>query len=234
MKLAVITGGSRGIGAAAVSAFRKQGYEVAFFYASDHAAAQAVAQRTGAQAIRCDVSDAAAVEAAFARLGTAQVLVNNAAVSHTGLIQDISPAQWDRLFAVNVRGVYNCVRAALPSMLEKQSGAIVNVSSMWGQVGASCEAAYSAAKAGVIGLTKALCKEVGPSGVRVNCVAPGCIDTAMMAAYDEEARAALCEETPLGRIGTPEECAGAVRFLCSGEASFITGQVLGVNGGFVV
>ncbi|MDY2719973.1 MAG: SDR family oxidoreductase [Candidatus Faecousia sp.] len=232
MKLAVITGGSRGIGAAAVSAFRKQGYEVAFFYASDPAAAQAVAQRTGAQAIRCDVSDAAAVEAAFARLGTAQVLVNNAAVSHTGLIQDISPAQWDRLFAVNVRGVYNCVRAALPGMLERQNGCILNVASMWGQVGASCEACYSATKGAVIALTKALAKELAPSHIRVNAVSPGVIDTDMNSHLSAEEMDELAQQTPLERIGRPEEVAQALVYLA--DAQFVTGQILPVNGGFVI
>lgn len=232
MKLAVITGGSRGIGAAAVSAFRKQGYEVAFFYASDPAAAQAVAQRTGAQAIRCDVSDAAAVEAAFARLGTAQVLVNNAAVSHTGLIQDISPAQWDRLFAVNVRGVYNCVRAALPGMLERQDGCILNVASMWGQVGASCEACYSATKGAVIALTKALAKELAPSHIRVNAVSPGVIDTDMNSHLSAEEMDELAQQTPLERIGRPEEVAQALVYLA--DARFVTGQILPVNGGFVI
>ena len=232
MKLAVITGGSRGIGAAAVSAFRKQGYEVAFFYASDPAAAQAVAQRTGAQAIRCDVSDAAAVEAAFARRGTAQVLVNNAAVSHTGLIQDISPAQWDRLFAVNVRGVYNCVRAALPGMLERQDGCILNVASMWGQVGASCEACYSATKGAVIALTKALAKELAPSHIRVNAVSPGVIDTDMNSHLSAEEMDELAQQTPLERIGRPEEVAQALVYLA--DAQFVTGQILPVNGGFVI
>lgn len=232
MKLAVITGGSRGIGAAAVSAFRKQGYEVAFFYASDPAAAQAVAQRTGAQAIRCDVSDAAAVEAAFARLGTAQVLVNNAAVSHTGLIQDISPAQWDRLFAVNVRGVYNCVRAALPGMLERQDGCILNVASMWGQVGASCEACYSATKGAVIAMTKALAKELAPSHIRVNAVSPGVIDTDMNSHLSAEEMDELAQQTPLERIGRPEEVAQALVYLA--DAQFVTGQILPVNGGFVI
>lgn len=232
MKLAVITGGSRGIGAAAVSAFRKQGYEVAFFYASDPAAAQAVAQRTGAQAIRCDVSDAAAVEAAFARLGTAQVLVNNAAVSHTGLIQDISPAQWDRLFAVNVRGVYNCVRAALPGMLERQNGCILNVASMWGQVGASCEVCYSATKGAVIALTKALAKELAPSHIRVNAVSPGVIDTDMNSHLSAEEMDELAQQTPLERIGRPEEVAQALVYLA--DAQFVTGQILPVNGGFVI
>lgn len=232
MKLAVITGGSRGIGAAAVSAFRKQGYEVAFFYASDHAAAQAVAQRTGAQAIRCDVSDAAAVEAAFARLGTAQVLVNNAAVSHTGLIQDISPAQWDRLFAVNVRGVYNCVRAALPGMLKRQDGCILNVASMWGQVGASCEACYSATKGAVIAMTKALAKELAPSHIRVNAVSPGVIDTDMNGHLSAQEMDELAQQTPLERIGRPEEVAQALVYLA--DAQFVTGQILPVNGGFVI
>ena len=138
------------------------------------------------------------------------------------------------MFAVNVDGVFNCTQAVLGGMISEKRGAIVNISSMWGQVGASCEVAYSAAKAAVIGLTKALAKEVGPSGVRVNCVCPGVIDTDMNAALDEETRAALIDETPLERIGTPEDVARAVAYLCSEEASFITGQILGVNGGMII
>ena len=161
-------------------------------------------------------------------------LVNNAAISKTGLFTDVSEAEWNEMFSVNVGGVFHCAQSVLPGMIARRHGAIVNVSSMWGQVGASCEVCYSATKAAVIGLTKALAQEVGPSGVRVNCVAPGVIDTDMNRALDEAALAALSDETPLGRIGTPEEVARTIFFLAGDGAAFITGQVIGVNGGFVV
>ena len=159
-------------------------------------------------------------------------MINNAGVSHVGLLRDISSAQWDRLFAVNVKGVYHTVNAVLPAMLQKQAGAILNVSSMWGQVGASCEAAYSATKGAVIALSKALAKELAPAGIRVNAVCPGLIDTEMNAQLSPAELSALAEETPLGRIGRPEDVAQALVYLA--EASFVTGQVLGINGGFVI
>ena len=171
----IITGGSRGIGAAAVRAFSARGDRVAFLYEKEDEKAAAVAAETGAIAIRCDVSDEAAVNAAFARLPGADVLINNAGIADYDLINVITPARWRRLFAVNVDGAFYCIRAALPHMLRRQSGCILNVSSMWGQVGASCEAAYSATKGALLALTKALAQELGPSGIRVNAVAPGVI-----------------------------------------------------------
>ena len=173
MATIVITGGSRGIGAAAVALFAGRGDRVFFLYEKNEDAAQAVSAATGATAIRCDVADGAAVRAAFRQIGDVDVLVCNAGVMHFGLMSMMEEAAWDRIFDVNVKGVYNCVNAAMPAFLRKHSGSIVTVSSMWGQVGASCEAAYSATKGAVIALTKALAKELGPSGIRVNCVAPG-------------------------------------------------------------
>ena len=153
-------------------------------------------------------------------------------VFHTGLLTDLTVAQWDYLFHVNVRSTFLCSQAVLPDMIARKSGAIVNVSSVWGITGASCEVAYSASKAAVIGLTKALAKELGPSGIRVNCVAPGVIDTDMNAQLTEQDRAVLCDQTPLERIGTPEEVAQCILFLASDRAGFITGQVLSPDGGF--
>ncbi len=231
MPHALITGGSRGIGAAAVRAFVREGCAVSFFYEKNEAAAKALAAETGAAAVRCDVADTEAVAAAVASLPPVDVLVNNAGVSHVGLISEITPEQWDRLFAVNVKGIYNTVRAVLPAMLHRQSGAVVNVSSMWGQAGASCEAAYSATKGAVIALTQALARELGPSGIRVNAVSPGVIDTDMNAQLSGEDRAALADDTPLGRLGRPEEAAEAILYLA--RAEFVTGQNLPVNGGYL-
>lgn len=232
MAQVVITGGSRGIGAAAVRAFAGRGDQVSFLYEKNHRAAQAVAAQTGARAVCADVADAQAVRRAFAEIGPVDILVNNAGICHYGLISQISGDQWDRLFAVNVRGIYNCVNACLPDMLQKQAGAIVNVASMWGQVGASCEAAYSATKGAVIALTKALAKELGPSGIRVNAVSPGVIRTDMVANVSKEVLEGLAEEAALGKNGTPEEAASAIVYLA--DAQFVTGQVLPVNGGLVI
>ena len=232
MARVLVTGGSRGIGAAVVRAFARRGHRVSFLYEKNEAAADLVSQETGAAALRADVADKAAVEAAFQTTGPVDILVNNAGICHYGLISQITPGEWDRLFAVNVRGIYNCVNAALPGMLHEQRGSIVNLSSMWGQVGASCEAAYSATKGAVIALTKALAKELGPSGIRVNAVAPGVILTDMVANVDPGVLADLAEETPMGRNGTPEDVAEAVYSLSLAE--FITGQVLPVNGGSVI
>ena len=242
-KVALVTGAGTGIGAACALALAKDGYSVIALYRRSKAGAEDVcaqirAQGGDAHAVQCDVAQSADVtrmaQDVLKTFRRVDVLVHCAGIAQEGLLTDMTDEEWREMMGVHLDGSIYLSRAFLPCMVSRRAGSVVFVSSMWGQVGASCEAAYSAAKAGVIGLTKALCKEVGPSNVRVNCVAPGCIDTAMMAAYDEEARAALCEETPLMRIGTPAECAGAVRFLCSDEASFITGQVLGVNGGFVV
>ena len=230
----LITGGSRGIGAAAVRAFSARGDRVAFFYENEDEKAAAVAAETGALAVRCDVADEAAVNAAFAQLPGTDLLVNNAGIADYALINTITPERWHRQFAVNVDGAFYCIRAALPHMLRQQSGCILNVSSMWGQVGASCEAGYSATKGAVIALTQSLAKELGPSGVRVNCVSPGTILTDMTAVLGQETLDALAEETPLERNGSPEDAARAAAFLCSEAADFITGQVVAVNGGYIV
>lgn len=228
----VITGGSRGIGAAAVRAFAARGDRVTFFYEKSEEAAAALALETGAEAVRCDVSDEAAVNAAFAKIPETDVLINNAGICHYGLISQITPDQWHRLFAVNVDGIFYCVRAALPAMLRRQAGCILNVSSMWGQVGASCEAAYSATKGAVLSLTKALAQELGPSHIRVNAVAPGVIQTDMCANLDADTLEELRLQTPVERLGTPEDVAKALIYLA--DADFVTGQVLAVNGGFVI
>jgi len=232
MATVVITGGSRGIGAAAVELFAGRGDRVYFLYEKAHEAARAVAARTGAEAICCDVADGAAVEAAFRRIGDVDVLICNAGICHYGLMQSVSEPVWDRLFAVNVKGIYHCVNAAMPAFLRKQKGCVITVSSMWGQVGASCEAAYSATKGAVLALTKALAQELGPSGIRVNAVAPGVILTDMCAQVDPETMEQLREQTPVGRNGTAMDVAKAMEYLA--EADFVTGQVLSINGGFVI
>ena len=228
----VITGGSRGIGAAAVARFTARGDRVWFLYAANEAAAKTVEEKTGATGIRCDVSDGEAVREAFRTIGDVDILVCCAGLAHYGLMSMTEESTWDRLFAVNVKGIYHCVNACMPSFLAKQSGSVVTLSSMWGQVGASCEAAYSATKGAVIALTKALAKELGPSGIRCNCVAPGLILTDMCANLDEETLHGMAEETPLGRNGKAEDVAKAIEYLA--DAPFVTGTVLNVNGGFVV
>lgn len=239
----LITGGSRGIGAACVGAFARAGWSVVFLYRRAEEAADALCARLRGEGLdvscrRCDISDRdevfRTVNDLLRTYHRFDALVNNAGVAHIGLFTDMTEEQWDALFAVNVKGAFNVTQAVLPSMISQGSGAIVNVSSMWGEVGASCEVAYSAAKAALIGMTKALAKEVGPSGVRVNCVSPGVIDTDMNAELTEADLAALAEETPLGRTGRAEEVAEAALYLCGEGASFITGQVLGVSGGLVV
>ena len=240
MKKALITGASRGIGRAAAEALAADGFTVYLNYnRSEDAAlrfAEALNKAHGncAEALRADVSDRAQVEAMFLRAGEVDVLVNNAGVAQQKLFTDITEEEWAALFAVDVGGVFRCCQCALPGMIRRKSGKIINISSMWGQVGASCEVHYSAAKAAVIGLTKALAKEVGPSGIQVNCIAPGVIATEMNAALSEETLAELREETPLGRIGTPEDVAAAISFLASPRSDFITGQVIGVSGGMII
>ena len=232
MKHVVITGGSRGIGAAAVELFTEKGYRVTFLYEKNHAAAEAVAKKTGAKAICCDVANTRAVKDAFASIGDVDILICNAGICNSGLMSSLSESDWDRIFAVNVKGMYNCINAAMPAFLSKHAGSIVTVSSMWGQVGASCEAAYSATKGAVIALTQALAKELGPSGIRVNCVAPGVILTDMCAGIDPEILEEMAEESPVGRNGTPMDVAKAMEYLANAE--FVTGQVLPVNGGYVI
>lgn len=235
----IITGGSRGIGAALVRRFSQNGWQVLFTYLQSEDAAQALAQSAGAHAFRCDArseEDHQALLAAASRLFPhgPDALICCAGKAYTGLIQDMTAAEWDDLFAVHVRGAFLATRAFLPGMISRKRGSIVYISSMWGQVGASCEAAYSAAKAALIGLTKAVAKETGPSGVRVNCICPGVIETDMLSNLTAQDLAALQDETPLGRLGKPEDVARAACFLCGEDAAFITGQVLGVNGGFVI
>lgn len=242
-RIALISGGSRGIGAACVRAFAQDGYAVVFLYNRSAGKAETLVQALRSEgrdvtAYPCDVSDPQQVAGAAADIlrtfRRIDALVNCAGIAHIGLFTDMTEDEWDRLFAVNVRSAFSLTKAVLPGMISARKGSIVNVSSMWGEVGASCEVAYSATKAALIGLTKALAKEVGPSGVRVNCVTPGVIDTDMNAQLTEDDRAALADETPLGRIGTAEEVAKAILFLCGEGASFITGQVLGVSGGLVI
>ena len=232
MSTIVITGGSRGIGAAAVELFAGKGHEVYFLYEKNHDAARAVAEKTGATAICCDVADGQAVKAAFRQIPSVDVLICNAGTMWFGLMSMMEEEAWDRIFDVNVKGIYHCVNAAMPSFLEKHAGSVITVSSMWGQVGASCEAAYSATKGAIIALTKALAKELGPSGIRVNCVAPGVILTDMCGQVDPTILEEMAREAPVGRNGTPMDVASAMAYLA--DAEFITGQVLPVNGGYII
>lgn len=234
----IITGGSRGIGAACVRAFAAQGDRVVFFYRTQTERAEELAAQTGACAIRVDLSDPAAAKEAMQRvidlLGGVDVLVNNAGIAQIKLFTDLSDGDWRAMIDTNLGGAFYVTREAARSMISQKSGRIINIGSMWGKVGASCEVHYSAAKAGLRGMTMALAKELGPSGITVNCVEPGVIETEMNASLDDETRRALCEETPLCRMGRVEDVAAAVQFLASDMASFITGQILGVDGGFAV
>ena len=232
MATVVITGGSRGIGAEAVRQFTARGDRVYFLYEKAHAQAKAVAEQTGAIPICCDVADGNAVRQAFGQIPDVDILICNAGIVHYGLMSQTEETVWDRIFDVNVKGIYHCVNAAMSHFLRKQAGCVITVSSMWGQVGASCEVAYSATKGAVIAMTKALAQELGPAGIRVNCVAPGVILTDMCASVSPETLEELKEETPIGRNGTPADVAGAMVYLA--DAPFVTGQVLAVNGGFVL
>ena len=241
-QIALVTGASGGIGAACARELAEKGYTVLLhanrsLEKAEALAAQLRAQGHDARAIRCDLSSsaqtAAMCEEILALYHRVDALVLNAGVSHTGLLCDMTDEQWHNVFDVNVSGMFYLCRALVPGMISRQEGAIVTVSSMWGRVGASCEVAYSASKAAIIGLTQALAKELGPSGVRVNCIAPGVIDTRMMDEHSEETKRMLAEETPLGRLGTGEDVAKAAAFLLSEDACFITGQTLGVDGGYL-
>lgn len=240
----LITGSSRGIGAQIARGFARKGYSVALNCSKSEESAQRLCSRLREEygiscgVFRADVSDSAEVKRMFGEiresLGEVEVLINNAGISTQRLFTDITDDEWRRTVGVILDGAFYCSREALPAMIRKKSGVIINISSMWGEVGASCEVHYSAAKAGLIGLTKALAKEVAPSGVRVNCVTPGVIMTDMMKGFDRETTEELRLETPLERLGAPEDVAQAVLFLAGEGSGFITGQVLGVNGGFVI
>jgi 3-oxoacyl-[acyl-carrier protein] reductase len=240
-KTVLITGSSRGIGAAAARKFAREGWQVAVNWVRSREKALALCRElgNGSVAIQADVSDpgqaASLVEQTVSAFGHLDALVCSAGIAlPLDVVQNCSPESWRRVFSVNVDGVFYTVRAALPHMIQQGGGKIVTLSSMWGQVGGSCEVPYSAAKGAVIAFTKALAQEVAPSGINVNCVAPGVIQTDMMAFADAQTLAALAEETPLGRLGTAEDVAGSIYYLCQSESSFLTGQVIGVNGGYVI
>lgn len=243
MKNALITGASRGIGASISRLFAEAGYNVFINYRSSDDAAKNLSEKIKAsgykaQTIRADVSDPDEVKRMFSIIaescGGIDILVNNAGIAQTKLFTDITDDDWNKILACDLSSVFYCCREALPYMIRQKYGRIINISSMWGQVGGSCEVHYSAAKAGVMGLTKALAAEEGLSGITVNCIAPGVIRTDMLSGYSEEDLNALAEETPVGKLGTPEDIARTALFLAKEDSSFITGQVIGVNGGFVM
>ena len=234
IKNALVTGSGRGIGAAIARALHRNGWQLTLHYCTRRKEAEALARELGCPVVQADVSDPRQAEALIQSAGPVSLLVNNAGISHFGLLTHQTDEEWDRILAVNLTGVRNCCRAALPDMVRAKQGTIINIASMWGLAGASCEAAYSASKAGVIGLTQALAKEYGPSGIRVNAVAPGVIRTEMLDRFAPEELLALAEETPLGRLGTPEDVAELCAFLASDAAGFITGQTIAVDGGFLL
>ena len=238
MKTVLITGASRGIGAAAAKEFSKKGWHVVINYNKNKEKALALAKELGATVFQADISKSDEVINMYSSLKGQGIhvgaIVNNAGVSSSGLFVDISESEWDEMFAINTKGAFLVTKAFLPDMLSRHSGSIVNISSIWGETGAAAEVCYSASKAALIGMTKALAKELAPSGIRVNCICPGCIDTAMNKCYSDEERAAIAEDIPLGREGTAEEAAHAIEFLSSDAASYITGQVIGVNGGWYI
>ena len=242
-KTVLITGSSKGIGAATAILFAQKGYNVVINYNDSYETASLLASSLSSNgysviALKANVANRLDVELmvkeTLYKFGSLDILVNNAGVAHQALLTDTDEIDFDRIMDINLKGVFNCCKAVVPSMVSRQSGKIINISSMWGQVGASCEVAYSAAKAGVIGLTKALAKELAPSGITVNAIAPGLIETGMNSNLTIEELSNFVEDIPLGRMGNADEIAAAVEFLASDKADYITGQVLGVNGGYVV
>lgn len=231
MKKVLITGGTRGIGRKSAELFKEHGYDVFVTYKqSEEIAAELEVE--GLRTIKADVSDFEAMVKAREEIGEVDILINNAGISYWGLLNDMTLSDWQRVIGTNLTGVFNCVKIFSQDMIRKKEGSIVNISSMWGITGGSCESAYSAAKAGVIGLTKALAKELGPSNVRVNCVAPGVIATDMTSNLSDDDFATLKEETPLGKIGTTKDVANGILYLA--EAEFITGEILNINGGILI
>lgn len=233
-KNALVTGASRGIGAATALALAKRGWTVHVNYRKSEAAAREIAAQTGGLAVQADVADLQQVERMFAQTGPVSLLVNNAGIAHAGLLTDITPGEWQRLFDVNVTGMYHCCRCAIPHMVHEKAGHIINLASILGSNGGSCEVAYSATKGAVIALTKALSKELGPSGIRVNCIAPGCIDTDMIRNLTREDRAELADASSLCRLGAPQDVANVIALLAEEDAGFVTGQVVGVDGGLLI
>ena len=238
MKVALITGGTGGIGRSLVKAFCEAGYAVAFTYKSNTATAEELRATYAALPIQADVRDESEVESAvketLSAYGRIDCLVNNAGIASISMLADVTLADWENMMATNLTSAFLFSKAVMPDMISRKEGRIINITSMWGLVGASCEVAYSAAKAGLIGFTKALAKELGPSGITVNAVAPGVIETPMNNALDAAIKASLADETPVGRLGKPDEVAASVLFLASDSAAFITGEVLNISGGFVI
>ncbi|MBQ8302932.1 MAG: 3-oxoacyl-ACP reductase FabG [Clostridia bacterium] len=238
MKTVLITGGSRGIGRAMVELFCANGYSVAFTYKNSISDAKSLAESTGALAIRADSASEAeivsAVNIAREAFGDIDCLINNAGISSFSLFTDLTLDDWNKCISVNLTGAFLYSKAVIPGMVAKKQGRIINITSMWGLVGSSCEVHYSTAKAGLIGMTKALAKELGPSGITVNAIAPGVIDTEMNKSLSDEDLSVLREETPLMRVGLPKDVAEAALFLASDKASFITGEVMNVSGGYVI
>ncbi len=242
-KTVIVTGSSKGIGAATAIMFAQKGYNVVINYNQSYESASLLCKSLTANGYsvitqKANVSNKLEVDLmvkeTLYKFGTLDILVNNAGIAFQGLLTDTDEIDFDRIIDINLKGVFNCCKAVLPSMISRQAGKIINISSMWGQVGASCEVAYSAAKAGVIGLTKALAKEVAPSGITVNAIAPGLIETNMNSNLTIEELTDFVSTIPLGRMGSADEIAAAVDFLASDKADYITGQVLGINGGLVV
>ncbi|MBR3838513.1 MAG: 3-oxoacyl-ACP reductase FabG [Clostridia bacterium] len=236
----LITGAATGIGRSCARVFASKGYDVVINYNKSQAEAIALQKElssefTGEIAVyQADITDSCQVEQMFAQVGDVDVLVNNSAIAQQKLFTDITDDEWNKMINTNLSGAFYCARSSARGMIRKQSGAIINISSMWGICGASCEVHYSAAKAGIIGLTKSLARELGLSGIRVNCVAPGFIDTKMNQNVDSRAIQDIVDNTPLARVGTPEDVANVVYFLASRQSSFITGQVITVDGGFLM